>query len=224
MLVARRLGSIASDVVFLGGCAAGLLITDKAAPPLRATRDVDVIAEVSSLLDYYELSQRLKDRGFKEDTTPGAPVCRLVAENIVLDLMPTEPTILGFGDRWFRQAMQHAWPFRLPSGDLIQMVSGPYFLITKLDAFIGRGNKDYLLSHDIEDFVAVLDGRPEIVDEVLRADPVLLRELAKRCSGLLEDTRFIQAISAHLPPDATSQARGLIVMDRLRRISSYPDE
>ena len=63
----ERLGALADDMVFLGGCATGLLLTDPAAPPVRATRDVDVIAEVASLRDYYQLSARLRDRGFQED-------------------------------------------------------------------------------------------------------------------------------------------------------------
>jgi len=32
-------------MVFLGGCATGLLITDTAAPPIRVTRDVDAIVQ-----------------------------------------------------------------------------------------------------------------------------------------------------------------------------------
>lgn len=44
-VVVACLGPLIDDVVFLGGCAAGLLITDVAAPPVRATRDVDVITE-----------------------------------------------------------------------------------------------------------------------------------------------------------------------------------
>lgn len=43
-----RLGPLVEDFVFLGGCAVGLLLTDRAAPPVRATVDVDVITEVGS--------------------------------------------------------------------------------------------------------------------------------------------------------------------------------
>jgi hypothetical protein len=48
----------------------------------------------------------------------------------------------------------------LPSGAGVRSVSAPYFLATKLEAFDGRGSGDYLTSHDIEDLVAVIDGRP----------------------------------------------------------------
>ena len=44
-----RLGYLADRMVFLGGCATALLLTDPAAPEVRATQDVDVITEVGSL-------------------------------------------------------------------------------------------------------------------------------------------------------------------------------
>lgn len=42
-LAATALGSLVNDMVFVGGCATGLLITDEAAPAIRVTQDVDVI-------------------------------------------------------------------------------------------------------------------------------------------------------------------------------------
>ena len=48
------LGSLADEMVFLGGCATGLLLTDSGAPPIRATLDVDVIVEVASYFDYHK--------------------------------------------------------------------------------------------------------------------------------------------------------------------------
>ncbi|RLA49906.1 MAG: hypothetical protein DRQ98_13560 [Gammaproteobacteria bacterium] len=46
-LAVGALDSLADEMVFLGGCATGLLITDTAAPVIRVTKDVDVITEVS---------------------------------------------------------------------------------------------------------------------------------------------------------------------------------
>ncbi|MGH8303435.1 MAG: hypothetical protein ACRET5_18445, partial [Steroidobacteraceae bacterium] len=45
------------DVVFVGGCTAGLLLTDSAAEG-SATKDVDAIVEVATLRQYYELQSR----------------------------------------------------------------------------------------------------------------------------------------------------------------------
>lgn len=165
-LAVDQLGQLTEEMVFLGGCATGLLITDAAAPPIRPTVDVDAIVQMVSLADYYQLSDKLRARGFTEDTSDDAPICRWVSKGVTLDVMPTDAQILGFGNNWYGPAAENAVSVELPSGKQIRMVSGPYFLITKLEAFDGRGGGDYLASHDMEDIVAVLDGRREIIEEV----------------------------------------------------------
>jgi hypothetical protein len=49
---ARLLKPILDELVFVGGCATGLLITDEAAAEVRPTFDVDAIAEITSYADY----------------------------------------------------------------------------------------------------------------------------------------------------------------------------
>lgn len=44
--VVAALGPLCPRFVFIGGCVTELLITDAATPPVRTTRDVDVIVEV----------------------------------------------------------------------------------------------------------------------------------------------------------------------------------
>jgi hypothetical protein len=52
--VAKRLGPLRSKVVFLGGSATGFHITDKAAPELRATKDVDIINFINGRAEVIE--------------------------------------------------------------------------------------------------------------------------------------------------------------------------
>lgn len=218
-LAVEQLGDLADEMVFVGGCATGLLITDVAAPPIRVTRDVDAIVQVVSRADYYRLSEELRARGFSEDTSDGAPICRWVGDNVILDVMPTDTKILGFGSKWIAPAAEHADTVQLSSGKTIRLVSAPYFLITKLEAFGGRGGGDYLASHDIEDLVAVLDGRPGTADEVKRAEPELVKELSRRFQGLLQDSRFVESVFSHMPTDETSQARVVVILDIMKRIA-----
>lgn len=75
LLAVSQLGDLVDEMVFIGGCATGLLITDAAAPPIRATKDVDAIVQVTTKADYYKLSERLRVQGFVEDTSDGAPLC-----------------------------------------------------------------------------------------------------------------------------------------------------
>jgi predicted nucleotidyltransferase len=218
-IAVARLGILAEELVFLGGCATGLLITDPLAPPIRATKDVDVISEVASLIDYHRLSKRLRELGFSEDQSPDAPICRWRAVGILLDVMPTHPEILGFGNVWYQPAFDAAEWGALPSGKKIRLVSAPYFLATKLAAFDGRGQGDYMMSHDMEDIVAVLDGRPEVVEEIRHCDPMLREHLQLRLAALLKDDRFLEALPGHMPGDEGSQARVPIIINRLRAIA-----
>jgi predicted nucleotidyltransferase len=204
----EQLGELADEMVFVGGCATGLLITDKAAPPIRITKDVDAIVQVMSRGDYYQFSDRLRAQGFSEDTSEDAPICRWKsADGILLDVMPIDPEVLGFGNKWYEPATRHAEEFMLPSEQMIKLISAPYFLITKLDAFEGRGKNDYLMSHDIEDIIAVFDGRAELVDDVKNVEAELVTELSRRFSDLLKDSRFLEAVPGHMPVDSISQQR-----------------
>ena len=56
----RLLEPLLDDLVFAGGCATGLLISDPAAEGVRPTTDVDAITEVSSYSQYTTLSERLR--------------------------------------------------------------------------------------------------------------------------------------------------------------------
>lgn len=197
-----RLGALAEEMVFLGGCATGLLITDAAAPLIRATKDVDAIAEVASLIEYHRLAKQLRGLGFSEDQSPDAPICRWQAGGILLDVMPTHPDILGFGNEWYQPAFDAAVRVALPSGKKIRMVSAPYFLATKLAAFDGRGQGDYMMSHDMEDIIAVLDGRPEIVDEVRNCNQKLRDHIRVRLAALMKADRFLEALPGHMPGES----------------------
>jgi len=215
----HRLDSLCEQMVFLGGCATGLLLTDPAAPSIRVTRDVDVIVEVTSLAAYHRLTKDLREKGFIEDFGPEAPLCRWKNENIILDVMPTDPKILGFGNRWFSRAFTAAEHFTLPSGVKIRLLPPPYFLATKMEAFDYRGKGDFLLSRDMEDVITVLDGREAIVLEVQEAKPDLKSYLAKRFSGLMDERLFLDALPGHLPPDQASQSRLSHVIDRVKAIA-----
>lgn len=219
-MAAGRLGELCGELVFLGGCATGLLITDSGAPSIRVTRDVDVIAEVATLSEYHALAARLRVKAFKEDLSDDAPLCRWVAGPVILDVMPTDARILGFGNRWYIPAVSNAVRAVLPSRVEIHSVSAPYFLATKIDAFDGRGQGDYLLSHDIEDLVAVVDGRAELLTELSDVSNDLKVYLGERFAGLLKTTSFMDALPGHLSPDQAGQARLSLLVSRMQTIAA----
>jgi hypothetical protein len=63
----RKLAPFLDEIVFVGGVTLELLITDKAAAPIRGTNDVDVIAEIVTYADYIAFSERLRKAHFTED-------------------------------------------------------------------------------------------------------------------------------------------------------------
>jgi hypothetical protein len=74
------------------------------------------------------------------------------------------------------------------------------------------------MSHDLEDIVTVLDGRPGIVEEVAQADPPLRQYLSDQFAELLADRDFHEALPGYLLPDAASQQRAGLVMGRMESL------
>ena len=133
--------------------------------------------------------------------------------------MPTDERVLGFGNRWYMEAVRTAEPIYLPSGRKILLIAPPVFLGTKLEAFRDRGRGDFLASHDLEDIVTVVDGRPTLPEEVGAAAPALRTYLAEQFAALLNNPGFVEALPAHLPGDGASQARLPMIKERVRRLA-----
>ncbi len=100
--VADKLGSLCNELVFLGGCTTALFINDENTPDVRYTFDVDCIVEATSLNDYHRLEKKLQNIGFKQSLHEET-ICRWRYEDAILDLMPTDKKILGFGNHWYRE-------------------------------------------------------------------------------------------------------------------------
>jgi hypothetical protein len=110
---ARLLTPVLDAIVFVGGCTTGLFISDPGAGEVRPTLDVDVITEITSYEGYIAFSDRLRKLNFDEDTSEGAPLCRWKNGETVLDVMPLDEKILGFSNRWYKDAMVEAQQYNL---------------------------------------------------------------------------------------------------------------
>jgi hypothetical protein len=214
-LAAQALKPLLHELVLVGGCAVGLLITDQARPPVRYTIDVDLLTEVTPLASYYELSEKLRELGFKES---GEIICRWMKEELVVDVMPTDENVLGFTNSWYKFAAKMPLTSKLPSGIEIQHISAPLLIATKIESFYNRGGEDYL-HHDIEDIVNLVDGRPEIMGE-LREAPQKVREfIEQEVDDLLANRDFIDSIRMHLHGSQVEQERLPIIIERLRQMA-----
>jgi hypothetical protein len=217
---ARLLKPILGELVFIGGCTTALLITDKAAGDVRPTYDVDAIAEITSYAGYAEFSERLKLLGFAEDTSEGAQLCRWRQKTTTLDVMPLDEKILGFSNRWYKPAMNAAEERELETDLRIRMVTPVYFCASKLEAFAGRGENDYQASHDLEDLIAVVDGRAELPGEIRESKNDVRSYLSAEIQRLNGIREFVDALPGRLPPDPASQERITTVTSRLKEIAA----
>jgi hypothetical protein len=217
---ARAFGDLRDEVIFVGGAVVDLFITDPAAPRPRFTEDVDVLVEVTTHGEWARIGERLRSLGFREDQREGAPVCRWLFDDLVVDVMPALERVLGFSNRWYRIARKHSEERELPGGVRIHAITAPLFIATKMEAFRSRGGGDFVASHDLEDIIAVVDGRSTLADEAKVAPALLRRFLAETMKGWLEDLNFLAAVPGHLPGDAASQARAPLVLERLRVIAA----
>ena len=113
-------------IAFVGGCVTGLLITDPAAAPVRPTLDVDAIIAIASYAELSILEKRLRELGFDQPHIEGTPICRWVHGDVILDLMPTDASILGFSNRWYGGALENAQRTRIGEYDL-RRITAPTF-------------------------------------------------------------------------------------------------
>lgn len=215
--IAEKLGELCNEIVFIGGCAASLLISDIVSPDVRQTMDVDCIIDVISLVKYNQLGKQLRKKGFKQSSQDNV-LCRWRIDEFILDIMPIDKNILGFTNRWYKTAIQCANSIILNNEITINIISSPYFLATKLEAFYDRGRSDYFASHDLEDIISVIDGRTEVVDEVLNSDKTVREFIATSFSKMLINRKFQDALPGHLNYGAILDERVKIVSERMQQI------
>jgi hypothetical protein len=212
---ATKLAPFLGEIVFIGGVTLGLLITDKASAPIRSTDDVDVIAEILTYVDYIAFSQRLRKAQFTEDMSEEPLACRWFHGKLKLDILALNKEVLGYTNLWYAGALNHAIALVLPSGQPIRMIAAPYFLGTKMEAFRGRGHMDFQASHDLEDFVAVIDGRSSILKEIAESPGDLREYLAEAARSLLSESRFLDAV----PGFVLDYGRVPLILDRLHQLT-----
>lgn len=97
----RAMGPLCEQVVFVGGCATGLLVDNAELMDVRPTEDVDAIVEVASLAAYHRLAEGLMERGFKQTMAENTPPFRWYWNRMQLDLIerPMNTTTHAFDQK-----------------------------------------------------------------------------------------------------------------------------
>lgn len=215
--MARAMGPLCEHVVFVGGCATGLLIDNSQLMDVRPTEDVDAIVEVASLASYHQLVEQLMQRGFRQSMEDSTPPFRWLWNRMQLDLVPLDESVLGFANPWYRAGYDSA-VWSPVSADLqLRHLSAPYFLATKFEAFKDRGQNDVYLSHDLEDIMTVIEGRSTVVHEVRDAREDVSSYISSAVAKLLALPAFANA----LPGLLSVPERETTVVARLNQISRF---
>ncbi|MFB6262464.1 MAG: hypothetical protein ABEL76_02390 [Bradymonadaceae bacterium] len=155
------------DFVFIGGATIGLYVDDPAASGLRATEDVDCVVSVTTHVDYTDLETELRRNGFGQSTVEDASLCRWTKNDVVLDVLPTAPDVIGFEPSdWLEKGIAEAKRRELPSGREIRVFDTPHLLAAKIEVFEDRGDGGLMRSVDVEDIVTILDGRQNVFEEL----------------------------------------------------------
>ena len=216
-IVAKAMGGVMlKSVAFAGGCTTGLLLTDDfSKEQVRHTDDVDLIVHVVGHRGMEELQAELTRRGFEHIMDDDAPICSMRFGALRVDFMPDDPKIFGFSNRWYKQALQTATEYELPDGLSIRLITPLYFVATKIEAFLGRGNNDPLGSRDIEDILTLIDGRAELVDELKAAPKDVSQYINKELTELIRANQFSYAVTSAAGNDA---GREDLIFQRLEAI------
>lgn len=210
------MGPLCDRVVFVGGCATGLLLSNPSLMDVRATEDVDAIVEVATLVGYHRLADELMLRGFKQTMADNTPPFRWYWQRMQLDLVPLDEKVLGFANRWYRAGFEAAAQTEAAAGLVLRHLSAPYFLATKFEAFNDRGRNDVYTSHDLEDILTVVEGRPELAQELSAAAMDVRQYVADCVAKLLANPGFSNALGGLL----TQPDREPLVRARLQQITS----
>lgn len=195
--IAGLLSQLEERFVFVGGATVSLYATGPVeAATIRPTLDIDVVVELAGYNGYALLDESLRSIGFTNDSASGV-ICRYSIQGLMVDVMPTDPAVIGFSNRWYPEGFRNAITISI-DGTPIQVFSLPYFLAAKWEAFKGRGQNELRTSTDFEDMVYVWE-HCENFAEQLRNGPVeVLQYFTDEFSGIIDDPIFEEALYGHM--------------------------
>ena len=195
-VVYNALGPLKDKVVFVGGATVALYV-DRMAEEVRPTDDVDIVVEIWSHREYAALEEQLRQMGFANDQESRI-ICRYRVQGIIVDIMPTGENVLGFKNRWYPGGYKNSIVVDIDGQYSIRIFSLPYFIASKLDAFIDRGHNNGPTSTDFEDIVYVLENTNSVWDQLNNAPADVKAYLKDTFRTLLANPYFFEWIDAHV--------------------------
>ena len=198
-VVNKALKPLNTKIVFVGGATVSLY-ADRVAEEVRPTDDVDILIELIAYNDYASIDEKLRTIGFVNDIESGI-ICRYKIQGITVDVMPTNQDVLGFTNKWYADGFANAIKYKIDEESEIKVLSTPYFLSTKIEAFKSpyrNNNNNGIYSTDFEDIVFLLENRLTIWDDLSSAPINVKQYLKTEFKFLLSNPLFEEWIEAHV--------------------------
>jgi Nucleotidyl transferase AbiEii toxin, Type IV TA system len=174
----KLLSVLTEHIVFTGGATISLYLDEISAADARPTKDVDCVVEITSTAEYHRLSDKLRKIGLEEDIESKV-ICRWRYQDLIIDIMPTDPSALGFSNIWYIPGITKSIQYKLPSNQNISIFTVSYLLASKIEAFNNRGKHDPRGSTDLEDIVLLLDGCPFLEENLQQTDTEVITFVKK---------------------------------------------
>ncbi len=209
------LSPLGEKIVFTGGTTIPLYLDNASTSGIRPTKDVDCVVEITTRVQYYQLEDKLRALGLEQSLTQNGPICRWCYEDLLLDIMPTEESVLGFSNKWYIQGVQYAISCALSQKIAIWIFSSPYLLATKLEAYQDRGKSDLFTSTDIEDVIAVLDGCTSLETDWPLATAEVRSFLHRELNGLFKQKAMREVIAGQIGQAGGGYLRAQFIQDRV---------
>lgn len=194
--VAIGLGPLLKEVIFVGGSLPVFYVADSFVADARPTEDIDCIVQIVSQVVLFEFENQLRGRGFINEPSM---IARWHFNGLTVDIMPTDESVLGFSNSWYKHAFNYPQSVMLPNGTTCSILSLAYFLATKFEAMANRGG-DLRMSKDLEDIIFVVNGCETITEHIKNSPADVRGYLQNRCSELLANPYFEELVEASLAP------------------------
>jgi hypothetical protein len=99
--IVHELGEFNAHMVFTGGLVLPLYLERTPTYRIRPTDDADAVVACTTYIAWARFQEELGRVGIHPvSDDPDAPICRMrTAHGHLIDVMPMEPDVLGFGNR-----------------------------------------------------------------------------------------------------------------------------
>lgn len=197
--VASGLGGLVNEVVFVGGSVLELYIDTVTSEPSRPTLDVDLVIHVTNRTGFYLFGEKLRLIGFVNNISEGAPICRWTYHNVIVDIMPSNESILWFSNKWYEYGFSRRVEKSIGNDISIFLFPVVVYLATKIEAILQRGLPDIRYSHDFEDVIFLIDNCNSLLVDFENSDKDVKKYISNQFQILMQMDIFREAVNCVLP-------------------------